>query len=72
MIKITFEAETQYGTYRDALYFPEDQPLPPQEVIEEMKLERVTSWVYNIENPIILPEPEPLPEPNPEPGIIDG
>lgn len=50
MQEIIFECETPYGKYRDALYFPDNQPLPSEEVIEAIKLERANNWVAFIEN----------------------
>ena len=58
-MEINFEYETKYGTYRDALYFPDDHPLPPEAEIKAMELERVNSWIAFIENP---PMPPPTPE----------
>lgn len=51
MQEIVFEMDTPYGVYRDALYFPDNQPLPPQSTIDAMKLERVNNWISFIENP---------------------
>jgi len=56
MIEIKFQFDTQYGVYSDALYFPNDEPLPPPEVIEAMKLERLNNWLAFVENP---PPPPP-------------
>jgi hypothetical protein len=56
-VKIIFEKETQYGIYRDALYFPEDQ-LPSDEEIERLKQERVNNWVAMI----MAPPVEELPQ----------
>lgn len=50
MQEIIFEYDTPYGTYRDALYFPDDQPLPPEAEIKAIELERVNNWVAFIEN----------------------
>lgn len=63
MQKIVFEMDTPYGVYRDALCFPDNEPLPPPEDIEAMKLERVNNWIHFIENP----PPSP-----PEQGRTDG
>lgn len=49
MQEIIFEFDTKYGLYRDALYFPDDQPLPDDSVIEAMKQERVNNWIAFIE-----------------------
>jgi hypothetical protein len=50
MIKLIFEFETKYGTYRDALYLEDNHTLTEQEV-DAMKQERVDNWLYAIENP---------------------
>jgi len=50
MIKIEFEFETQYGTYRDALYLEENHTFTEQEV-DAMKQQRVDNWIAVIENP---------------------
>lgn len=50
-MKIEFEQDTVYGMYRDALYFPDDQPLPSEAEIEAMKQERVNNWIAIIEAP---------------------
>lgn len=50
MQEIIFEYETPHGTYRDALYFPDDQPLPPEAEIKAMELERVNNWIAFIES----------------------
>lgn len=63
MQEIIFEVDTQYGLYRDALYFPDGEPLPPESVLDEMKLERVNNWIEFIENP---------PPPPPESELTDG
>lgn len=62
MIKIDFEFETQYGWYRDALYLPDDHAYTTEQ-IDLMKLERLNSWIDNIENP---------PAPEPEVIVVDG
>lgn len=48
-MKIDFEVQTKYGLYRDALYFPDNEPLPDDLVIEAMKQERVNNWIAFIE-----------------------
>lgn len=58
MYEIIFQYETPYGVYRDALYFPDDQPLPPEAEIEAMKLERLNNWLA------IVAPPSPSPETN--------
>ena len=49
-MKIDFEIQTNYGMYRDALYFPDDQ-VPSNPEIEAMKQARVANWVDFILNP---------------------
>lgn len=44
-MKIDFEFFTKYGTFADALHFPDDEPLPSDDVISQMKQERVDAWV---------------------------
>lgn len=58
-MKIDFEFDTQYGVFRDALYFPDDQ-VPDDATIEAMKIARRDSWVSFIENP--PPNPNPIPD----------
>lgn len=50
IIQIVFEKQTQYGLYRDALYFPKEQ-LPPLDNIERLKQERVDNWISIITSP---------------------
>lgn len=45
MVKIDFEFETQFGKFADALWFPDDQPLPSPEQIEAMKAQRLQNWI---------------------------
>lgn len=51
-IQVIIEKETQYGVYRDALYFLEDQ-MPLDEEIERMKQERVDNWIAVITAPFL-------------------
>jgi hypothetical protein len=44
-MEIVFEFDTEYGKFEDALWFPDDEPLPPPEEIEAMKLERLNNWL---------------------------
>lgn len=44
MIKIDFSFETQYGTFSDALHFPEDA-VPDDATVEAMKQERLNNWL---------------------------
>ena len=59
-MKIDFEFGTQYGVFRDALYFPDDQ-VPDDATIEAMKIARRDAWINFIENPPPPPE-EPVQE----------
>lgn len=54
MIRLDFEFDTPYGTYRDALYLPTDHTMTDFE-IESMKQERLQNWLQIVENP---PQPE--------------
>lgn len=58
MIKIDFEFQTPYGAFRDALHLPADHGYT-QEQIAEMQAERLSNWLFAVENP---PEAEPDPE----------
>lgn len=49
-MKIDFNIETEYGNYSDCLIFPDDQPLPSEEVIESMKQQRLNNWFNTISN----------------------
>lgn len=62
MIKIDFEVDTKYGRYRDALYLPEDHGMSDEQ-ISTLQQERVSNWLYAIENP---------PSVEPETVEIDG
>jgi len=62
MMKIDFEFQTPYGTFRDALYLPEDHGLT-QEQIVAMQQELLDNWLFAVENP---------PAPAPETVEIDG
>jgi hypothetical protein len=48
MEKIVFEYTTQYGTFRDALYLPEDHGLSDTD-INALKKERLNNWLALIE-----------------------
>jgi hypothetical protein len=66
MIKIEFESETKYGTYRDALYLPEDHGMTGEQ-INAMKQERIDNWINIVENPP-LPTEEQIEEQTEEPS----
>ncbi len=50
-MKIDFEFTTAYGKFADALWFPDDQPLPSEEEINAMKQQRVDNWIATITAP---------------------
>ena len=55
-MRIEFEFESKYGTYRDALYLPDDHTFTQEEIVQ-MQTDRLNNWMYVIENPL-APEPE--------------
>jgi len=50
MPQIIFEFATKYGTYRDALYLPDDHGLTDAE-IKVMKQQRLDNWLAVVEAP---------------------
>lgn len=44
-MKIDFEFETPYGKFADALWFPDNQPIPSDAEIEAMKQQRLNNWI---------------------------
>lgn len=50
-MKIDFEFETPYGKFADALWFPDDQPIPSDSEIEAMKQQRLDNWLALISAP---------------------
>jgi len=50
MINIDFSFDTQYGTFSDAIWLPEDHTYTDDE-IEAMKQERLANWITVIETP---------------------
>ena len=50
-MKIDFEFETPYGKFADALWFPDDQPLPSDAEIEAMKAQRRDNWIAIVTAP---------------------
>lgn len=50
-MKIDFEFTTQYGKFADALWFPDDQPLPSEEEINAMKQQRLDNWIAIVSAP---------------------
>lgn len=61
-MKIDFEFTTQYGKFADALWFPDDQPLPSEEEINAMKQQRVDNWIATITAPQEIIEETPIEE----------
>jgi hypothetical protein len=57
-VQYRFSADTPYGRYTDALYYPPDA-VPEQSVIDAAIQARVDAWVYAIEHPPVVEEPEP-------------
>ena len=52
-MKIDFEFETQYGKFADALWFPDEQPIPSDAEIEAMKKQRLDNWIAAITAPSV-------------------
>ena len=50
-MKIDFEFTTQYGKFADALWFPDDQPLPSEEELNAMKQQRLDNWIAAVTAP---------------------
>jgi len=50
MIKIDFEFETQFGTFRDAIYISETETFT-EEQISAMKQQRLDNWLAIIAGP---------------------
>ena len=57
-MKIDFEFQTEYGKFADALWFPDDQPIPSDTEIEAMKQERLNNWLTAITTPAEEPPPD--------------
>lgn len=50
-VQVVFTEQTQYGDFRDALYFSlEEYATLTQADIDAKKQERLDSFIYNIEN----------------------
>lgn len=62
MIKIDFEFDTDHGTFRDALYLPEDHSYSEDD-IQAMKEQRRDTWIAVV----TAPPPENITEPTTEP-----
>lgn len=52
MPTIIFEADTEYGTYKDAIHLPDDIAYTDQE-LDAMKLERVNKWITALNAPTL-------------------
>jgi len=50
-MKIDFSFDTQYGTFADAIWYPDDQPAPSDADIEAMKQQRLTNWIAVVTAP---------------------
>lgn len=55
-MKIEFSFTTRYGTFADALWFPDDQ-VPDEATIEAMKQQRLDNWITCITTPQDLIDP---------------
>lgn len=66
MIRIEFEFESEYGTFRDVLMLPEDHFYTEQD-IQNMKQERFDNWYAIVNNP-----PQPDPEQSVTTAAMDG
>jgi hypothetical protein len=51
---IPFEYQTDYGLFSDSLWFPDDEPLPPESEIEAMKQQRLNNWLAIVVPPVTL------------------
>jgi hypothetical protein len=70
---INFEFETQYGKFADALVFPDEQELPSNEEIENMKQQRLDNWLLILDTSAqVIQEPiqESIQEPIQEPEQV--
>lgn len=56
MIKIDFEFQTEFGTFRDALHLPDNETFT-EEQLAAMKQQRLDNWIAIIN----APAPEELP-----------
>lgn len=56
MINIIFEFESEFGTYRDAIYLPDDHPYTDEE-IEAMKQARFDNWYAAVTTPPVEETP---------------
>lgn len=58
MISIPFQAETQFGIYRDVLILPDNHTKSDQE-IEDLKQRKIDSWIQYLSNPPFVAGPDP-------------
>lgn len=68
-MKIEIEFDTQYGKFRDAIWFPEGTELPSDAEIEILKQQRLQNWLAAVEAASMVvsePVPEPVVEPIPQ------
>jgi len=50
-MKIDFSFETQYGRFSDAIWFSDDEPIPNDADIENIKQQRLNNWIAIITAP---------------------
>lgn len=55
MVSVDFSFETKYGTFSDAIWFKDNEPLTADE-IEAEKQRRLANWVSMIESPAPVAE----------------
>ena len=55
---IIFEFPSEYGTFRDALNFIDDQPIPSDDELTAMKQARFDIWYAVITTPVENPNPD--------------
>jgi hypothetical protein len=51
-MQIIFTFETPFGPFCDALIFEDEQPIPSDDEIEAMKLERLNNWLAMVNPPV--------------------
>ena len=44
-MKIDFEFQTEFGVFRDAIWFPDGAQIPTDAEIEQIKLQRLQQWL---------------------------
>ena len=60
-MKIDFEFQTEYGKFADALWFPDDRPIPSDAEIEAMKVQRLNNWIAVLTAPSVETPPQDPP-----------